>query len=147
MLPGSHRRSEFLQQGSQLPDLVGLPASYERGEPVQADLLKASHLAPSGGSERHQPRAAVSGVSRDLHVARILKLPDLPGDQGRVNELRVGDLGRPDAVSSGYDLQQVERTRIPALALGPLQPASQREKRYHHRLHVIPARRHYSRLI
>ena len=107
-------RLKFLEQCRQGPHFLGLPVGQERGKPIHADLAETSHLVGAGRREGHQTRSAVSWVRSDLRVPLVLQVPDLPGDERRMNVLEVGDLGGADRVAAGDSLQQAHQRKLPA---------------------------------
>ena len=107
-------RLKFLEQRRQGPHFLGLPVGHERGKPVHADLAEASHLVGAGRREGHQARPPVSWVRSDLRVPLVLQVPDLPGDERRMNVLEVGDLGGANRVAAGDRLQQAHQRKLPA---------------------------------
>jgi hypothetical protein len=82
---------ELVQQRGQHPDVAGWPVRHEQSEAVQAGLGQPVLLADARGRERYQTRATVGRVGRDLDLPSVFQLPDLPGDQRRVNILHVSD--------------------------------------------------------
>src|SRR5664279_1141554 len=76
---------EFFEQFGEHSYLAGLPVRDERREPVQANLGQPVQLGYACRGEHHQVGAPVRRIPGDVNVAGVRQLPELPGDEGRMD--------------------------------------------------------------
>jgi len=92
--------------------------------------------------ECDQAGAPVSRVSADVHIAEVLELAYLSGNEGWMDFPLRGDLRRADLVAPSDDLEQAKGAGPLALTCSPLDAADQGEQGDDHRLYVAFARGH-----
>jgi len=137
-----HRAAEPFQQCSQVAYLAPLPAGHKRREPLQTDALQALHFVAPNWRKRNEPSPTVIWVLPELDVAGVFHLAQLPGHQRAVDRSLVGNIGGPDLLAGGDDLQQVKSRRWFPLPPCSLHTGDQGEQRDDHRPHIVLVRFH-----